>query len=407
MATRKGRGRRKGANAGPPAGETPAGLDGEELEALNATAGTAEVDEVLGELEGDESRFVVSIWRRVETGHKAGKPEYLGRLGITEFSLDTIKDRWGGGYFELRVLRRNELGREVYHRTVSRLIAGAPRSGDAFAGAAGLPAGGPVAVVPAPGAAPGDPRLDALERQNRGLRKLLRRTLRRLQTPASASPLDMLEKVGAIVQSFAGPRRGGGDETFMRALELGLKLGEGRESAGAGGGFDKFLEGVAPGISAMLANGNPSTAAGVARQVADARTPRAQTAPVAAIPENGAASASTPPAAAKVVPVWLQRVAPYFGVLHAWATAGQEDAADRARMVLAMLPRSDVDELATAAEAEDFAMATLAILPPPFRAPNAVTWTTRFLEALQRELWTDSDEPGEEREGEGGEEVTE
>ena len=372
-------------------GSTSAAAGGEELEA----------DDVLGELGDDDSRFIVAVWRRVESGTRVGKPEYLYRMSPAEFSLDAVRDRSGGGSYEFRVLRRDDRGRERYFRTTSKLLAGPPKEPGAGASSSnGLPPGGPVAIVPAP--AGEELRLirEELERGRRRLARLhreLEEERRKSKTPSLLKELAPI--LAPIIAPFFKPAKGGTEE-FVRALELGVKLGarNGGEDSGLGG----FLERVAPSVIQALGNGEQNGAA-IASSQNGAGKAIAQPAPH---PGNGAAAGSrTGVDQAKLVPLWMQKVPPYlWGVLHSWAAAGM-DPAERAHFTVLSLPPDAREELAASCEAQDFPAVTLACLPSAFRAPAVVAWSTRFLEALQDELAPaeGSEEEEEEEEATHGE----
>lgn len=341
-----------------------------------AGGGDAEPEEdVLGELD-DESRFVVSIFRRAESGPKTGKPEYVARMSPAEFSLDTVRERFGGGTFEFRVLRKDDrTGRERYHRTRTVHIAGAPRP---IVVEGGPPAGAPVAVVGPNGA--DELRLIREELANamRANRQLRRRLEAITERPAT-SPLEWVTALAPILAPFLKPSRSGTEE-FVRMLELGVKLG-GRAADGEsplGPVVDKAL-GV---VQQIMANGHGQNGAALVPA-------GGQAAPVPAIAPNGATS----PAVHKVAPLWLQRAHPYFPVLHAWARAGDDPAA-RVGFLLGVLDATTRDELGGACEAPDFVPNTLAALPAVFREPAVVTWVTRFLQLVQEELAPEEAEDG-------------
>lgn len=344
----------------------------EELEVEGQGAAAPEVgtaleleEDVLGELD-DEGRYVVSIFRKIESGARVGKPEYVGRITPPEFSLDLVRERFGGGTYEFRVLRRDDRGKERYHRTRTVHIAGAPRPlSDA------LPAGGPVAVVPPPASEELRLMREELERSRRA-RAAMRRKLEELERRPPAPPLEWLKVLAPVLLPLLKPSRGG-TEDFVRALELGVKLG------GRGGGGDDSPSGVlvdkALGVVQTIMQGGhpPNGAASSSSQPAPGILPGST---------NGAGSDV---AAAKLVPLWLQKTAPYLPVLASWARAG-DDPASRVGFVLGALDSSAREELGAACEAEDFVPRTLAAMPAPFREPALVTWTTRFLQLVQEEL---------------------
>lgn len=332
-------------------------------------------DDVLGELEDDAAdRYVVAIWRRVEQGAKLGKLEYLARFSTGEFSLDAVRDRFGGGSYEFRVMRKDDHGREKYHRTRSMVLAGAPKhpgeNGPALVGS-------PVSVVPPP--ASEELRLvrEELERARRA-NASVRRKLEELANRPKASPLEWITALAPIVLPLLKPARPGSDE-FVRALELGVKLG-GRGGDGDGGALGPIIDKALGVVSTIAQNGRHDASS--------------QTAPQAAIASNGAASAAGGVAQHKLAPLWMQRAAPYFPVLMSWAKAGDDPAA-RVGFVLEALDEQTRDELGRACEADDFVANALAALPAPFREAYAVTWTTRFLQLVQETLAPEEAAPGE------------
>lgn len=364
--------------------EVPEALELEEGRELEAEAGPGSVDlddDVLGELD-DESRYVVSIFRRVESGMRTGKLEYVARISPAEFTLDSVRERFGGGTYEFRVLRKDERGRERYHRTRTVHVAGAPR---AIVTDGGPPSGAPVAVVGAPQSETERRVLEELERSRRA-RAALRRKLEALESRRNqASPVQWITALAPIVLPFLKASRGGTEE-FVRALELGVKLGNrGGEDSPLGPIVDKAL-GVVEGIvSHGRQNGNGSS------QTAPGILPAGQAAPGSAIAANGAGTV----AQAKLAPIWLQRAGPYFPVLAAWARAGDDPAA-RVGFMVGALDDETRDELGAACEAEDFVPRTLAAMPAPFREPALVTWTTRFLQLVQEQLAPETEETGNE-----------
>lgn len=347
------RGGRKRAPAPPP---PPASTD--EFDELPGTDGEPEerpatLDALLSSIAGDSERYAVHLYRK-----RAGRPEYIVKLSLEEFSLDNLRERFGGGDYEVRILRRDERNVERFYRTVSVVIAGAPKLD--VQPATSLPPGGPIAVIPAP--APD--RIDRLER-------MVAKLAKRLEQPTSASPLDMLEKVGAIVQSFRKGENGASGDV-MQWLRLGLQLGA-KQGGGQPDGFDKFLGELAGPFAALLTQPNGAPAGGPAMSA----PPMMRTAPAAPAPGD--------PAAAKLTPVWLQLVAPYLGFVYQWAKSG-DDPKQRAQVALAMIPAQQLESLATAAEAPDFVTSALAALPPAFQQPDVREWTTQFLAAIEGEL---------------------
>jgi hypothetical protein len=336
-------------------GTTPATADDAE--------GVSRLDAILASILPEAERFHVQVFRKPTTGEHAGRPVYLSpKLSLAEFSLDVVRERWGGGSYEFRFMRLDDRGSWRIHRTASQIIDGPPRMLMAEAIPGGPPTGSPVAVVNAPV----DSRLDRLE-------KMLYRLVREQQkqsAPAQPSALDMLEKVGAIIQSFSTSRQG--DTDVMQWLNLGLRLGAKSNGDREPSGMDKFLGDLAGPFASILTGG------------AQPNVTPATHAPTMAPPPMR--PPTTPePHAAKLVPVWLQLVGPYLGVVHAWARAG-DNAAERAGYVLSLLPRAHLEQMGTAAEADDFVPATLAVLPEPFREPGVVSWMTTFLQTLQSEL---------------------
>lgn len=326
------------------------------------------LDALLASIAGEGERFSVHVFRKPTAGEHAGRPVYLApKLALSEFSLDAVRERHGGGNYEFRIMRVDDRGVSRFFRTVSQVIDGPPRAASVDVTPGGPPPGAPVAVVTSP-----DARIERLER----LVSRLVRELRQPPAPPQPGPLDMLEKVGAIVQSFRGESA---DKDVMQWLNLGLKLGS-KQGGGDGkeSGLDKFLGELAgPFANILNGNGGPVTPA-----------PVAMSAPSA--PRMAPAHAGPEPAAAKLVPVWLQLVGPYLNVVYAWARSGDAPA-DRARMVLNMLPAAHVEAMALAAEADDFVASTLGTLPDAFREPGVVTWTTTFLETLRSELTEEED----------------
>ena len=314
--------------------------------------------------EGGADQHQVLVYRRPTSGPNVGKLEYLApRIPLTEFSFDVVRQRNGGGNYEFRITRPNERGVQQIARTFSQTIAGAPRVD--VEPATSLPPGGPVAVV----AAPAVPQPDRIER----LERLVTKLAKRLEQPPAANPLDMLEKVGAIVQSFRkGDGGAGGD--VMQWLRLGLQLGA-KQNGGQPDGFDKFLGELAGPFAQLL------TAPNGGAPVTAPTMPGVRTTPLA----PPAPTMAGDPAAAKLTPVWLQLVAPYLGFVYGWAKAG-DDPRQRAQVALAMIPAPQLETLATAAEAADFVQTSLDALPPAFQQPPVREWMQQFLTAIESEL---------------------
>lgn len=337
-----------------------------------------EIDELVASILPEADRFSVQVFRKPSTGENAGRAVYLSKMGINEFSLDTVRERHGGGTYELRFLRADERGVPRIHRSFTQAIAGAPRVD--VEPATALPAGGPVAVV-----AP--PPSSGLEIQLAELRAELR-ALRQQPPPAQPDLVATIAGVLGVVKQLTPtappPSAAPSVDHVLQFVRLGIRMAMRGERPGGGGdsgdAVSRLLDRVTdPLVSALTAPHNAAPAAH-----APNGAPR--------VPAPGHAPEGPGMHTAKLVPVWLQNAAPYFPALENWARSGDDPHA-RARMVLGVLSRSDVETLGEAATAPDFVASTLAVLPPVFREPATVAWATQFLQALETEL-TEPDENG-------------
>lgn len=152
------------------------------------------LDGVLAQLPPGEA--VVNVMRR-DNGH-GGKLKYVRRIAVTpDFSLDTIRDRWGGGKFVLQFFGPDERGRQAHVRSVTVDIEGEPHDE-------------PARPDPARGPGPGVAELQALQSGASGLVTLqlelatLKGMLAGLTQGKGTAPdpLEMMERLTTVIRNL-------------------------------------------------------------------------------------------------------------------------------------------------------------------------------------------------------------
>lgn len=330
----------------------------------------ADIDELMASMLPEAERYSVQVFRKPSTGPDAGRAVYLSKMALSEFSLDSVRERHGGGTYELRFLRTDERNVPRIYRSFTQAIAGTPKVD--VEPATHLPTGGPVAVIPAPPSSGVELQLAELRAELRALR----------EQPRQPQP-DLVQTIagvlGIVKQLAPEPSNAAPSvDNIVQFIRLGVRMAarhepRERERGGdSGDAVSRLLDRVTDPLVTALTT--PHAA------------PAGHAAPAALhVPAPGRAHEGPGVHAAKLVPVWLQNAAPYFPALENWARSG-DDAGDRARMVLNVLSRADVEALGEAATAPEFVSSTLAVLPQAFREPATIAWTTQFLQTLEAEL---------------------
>jgi len=330
------------------------------------------IEALISTIADEHERYVVQVFRKGKTN--GGRPEYLSpRFALSQFSLDAIKERHGGGEYEFRFLKRDARGVERFYRTLQLTIAGPARVEPAEVTHGAFPQP-PIAVVPPPH----DERISRLESRIDQLVELLYKKANDGPTRAEPNALDMLARVTETVTALT--RRSSGMSEFREFMgvlnEFSEMRGSGRERVN---GMDRFFDRVAEPMAAALTGG--AAANGRRASTHDAPPAGGNEAPAPLAPPPTPAPVSRVPQ----LPGWLMNVKPYLPAIHSWALAG-EDPKAKVQFVVAVVPNAQLEQIAQAAEVPDFPAHTLAMLPEPFRAPNAAEWTLAFLTELQDTL---------------------
>jgi len=326
--------------------------------------------------------------RLMRKDERTGKLTHLESVAGTDFSLDFIREQFGGGSY--RAESRSTDGR--YLNKVSFDI-------DARYRGARWADGVPVSV--ALGVSPDVQRLE----------RIVERLVGAMAQPAAPppNPLGQMKELAEIVRTLMpAPPPESNVSALKETVELAKELvGMGREMVEETGYSDQppweriIEQGVVPLVKMAAERGRRGVAPAPARLAL----------PASVTPPTVVATTPTT-VTSEVQPVWQLDLARYIPLILARAKK-HADPETTAAFVLQELNEDTITAIAGAAEADEFVDTVFAKLPPEFRAdPNVEAWTREFLAAVPRLLFeeeepatTDAPPPGAEKPeiGEAGE----
>ena len=341
--------------------------------ALDVDAPLSDVDALTSELGADDS-LGVQLWRLSDRG---AKPRYITRVPVAEFSLDWVRDEFGGGDYRARVVdARNSVRRQV---TFS--IAGAPREDAAPKGAA----------------TPGDARIDRLERALEALARNMAQAPAAL--PPVADPLAMALKIIEAMRPMMAPPpppAGAGDAAgmfalFNQMLDLRERIAESAEPREVSGIAAVVEKGVAPLADLYRRKLDLDERTMMRRAQPSAPQPAQPAHNQAPAVHGGTAPVQTAPAPL-ADPIAARLAAQIPAVARAYLASvarADKDPSLYADVVLDALPASLVAELPALLDAPDFA-ARLVGAVPEWRA--SAPWFGRLADEMRAALRDDDDD---------------
>lgn len=337
-------------------------------------------------------------------------PEDVGRLERTEYSEDTIRARFGGGDFQVRIFARVDSGRTRQVASRSVAIAGPFKDFNApLPPAAAAPAPPPPAArVQNESTSTGSQNETNVDARLRRLERALSRTLRELRQPAAqlnaqppqdmfaqfrqflefqnlmtpkqsqvlSDPIDSMLKLATLSKELSPNPPG-----FTEGLELGRRM---RAGVAATAEHTTSVAEVLPQVLGPLAKlMDRALAIEETKLKMAAAAPRGREIPQPPKPDP-AAPGQQPPA-----PNWAQELAQAAPLILSWADRGK-DPVFYAAFALEELTDSQYEQIAEAAEINDFGDQVLQAIPELQRQRE---WVLKFFEAMRKELLEAEPEP--------------
>lgn len=235
-----------GAVNGAPLSEPPPAVD------VESPLGV--VDAALAQLGPGES--VVNVMRRASA---TGTLKYLRRIAVTpDFSLDLVRETWGGGKYVLSFFSPDERGRQQHVRSVTVDIEGEPHAPPVERAAPGI------ADVEALARATAGPGSSALELEVARLRGLVEGLTQ--GRAATADPLEMLERLTTIMRNTQPPAAAAGNPSEILAFAR-EAVGFAKEMAPGSGdtsAWEKMIDKVGAPALELIRQGMAQRAGGAA-----------------------------------------------------------------------------------------------------------------------------------------------
>lgn len=295
----------------------------------------------------------VQLYRQNE--EEPTKWDYVGRMGASDFTLEAVKDEYGGGDYRGHLLDENgkftgkRFPFSIDRRAVPRHERGAESAGSGLLG-----------------------ELQELRSfQKDVMIALLSGKIGQSAAPASsADPIELATKIADIAT-----RNSGGGVELLKAFREGMHLAGDRpavptDSMGA------LVQTAAPLFSALATR---IQADNEQRRLAASTAPAPAPAPSPAPPPMSPAPAPSGPYA------WLEYVRPYLPQLASMAETNR-DPGVTVDFVLDNLPEALLDEMELTAKDARFVEEVIARVP---EARMQREWFTRFLTELQKALLAD------------------
>jgi hypothetical protein len=292
----------------------------------------------------------VALWRM-----DAGAEKYLGRVGVDEFSLDHVAEKYGGGKFRARIVgAANTFVKGGGITFDIEGVAKVPSSSPATSTAA-APAGLPpwltqllVATVPAIGAA------------------IVTRMLARPEPDPIL--LAMLNKKGGdtvspgeLVTMLDNARREAREDTRAMMELAGDRGGDG------GAGWPDVVRDSLPKLLEAFNN-----------QTDNGRRATARIAEGGEVKQRRQAGTAPAPA----VPQWVARIRPHLATVISWADSGKTPEV-KAASVVDDLPKAEAASIAAHSQTPAFIDEVFAYLPELESTPARREWFTQFLLEIQ------------------------
>lgn len=283
------------------------------------------------------------------------KWNYVGRMGASEFSLEAVKEEYGGGDYRGHLLDKDgKFTGTRFPFSIDRRAVPRSERGQQGNGISGNLA---------------EELAEAREFQKTLLLSIL--TGKMSQPASSTDPMEMAVKIAELT-TRQSPAALGASEV-IKLLREGMALGADRPAAAADS-MGAMVQAAAPLFGALATR---ITQVNQSRQVSPG--PAAPAAPPApSVPDMSPAMPTGPYA-------WLEHVRPYVPQLVAMAQAGK-DPVILVDFVLDQLPDQFVDDMELAAKDARFVEEVLQRIP---EARMQAPWFTAFLTELRKALLED------------------
>lgn len=357
--------------------EMPARVLGiDEPESGNARGELPDIDAILAEYAETGRYVLLDRW-------ESSAWTFLDRLDIAEAGIVSIKTRFGGGKFRLRIMGDDAAKK----KQVTFRISGRARDGDESGYVAPIV---PLANDDAETIRELRARLDGMEKKDSGdsigisSNKFMEAIVTRLLSPPERDPL-----IGDLLKAVISKDSGGGDGVDPIELQklLNSARSEGYEQGRALGEALATAVGDGDPIARVLATTLPSVVTAFQESQRAYRTAQTNV-PIKAAATARAIPNPPMPAVVEETPVsisngsdWVNALRPAVPMLLHWARSGK-DASVKAANTVDDLNDDIRDAIAVQAEAPDFVQSVLAAIPE-FQAEDVKPWIVMFLSTIQ------------------------